>query len=83
MKNLIKVLFVFFALSVNATVINVTSVGAGVDIRSNINTAVTAASEGDTVRIPAGTFRLDQTVTITKKISLQGFGIDTTILFYF
>lgn len=81
MKKFLFTLFVTISLFANSTVINVTAVGAGVDIRPNINTAVTAASEGDTVRIPAGTFRLDQTVTITKKISLQGFGIDTTILY--
>ena len=81
MKKFLFTLFVTISLFANSTVINVTAVGAGVDIRPNINTAVTAASEGDTVRIPAGTFRLDQTVTISKKISLQGAGIDTTILY--
>lgn len=81
MKKFLFTLFVTISLFANSTVINVTAVGAGVDIRPNINTAVTAASAGDTVKIPAGTFRLDQTVTISKKISLIGSGIDTTILY--
>ena len=81
MKRIINFLLLLIAFNINATVINVTPVGAGVDIRPNINTAVTAASAGDTVKIPAGSYRVDNTVTITKKISLIGAGIDTTILY--
>ena len=43
-----------------------------------IQSAVDAAVDGDTVRVPAGSYK--EQVTITKNITLQGAGMDQTII---
>ena len=47
---------------------------------SDVNAAVSAASSGDTVFVPAGTATWSSTLTITKGITFQGAGIDSTII---
>lgn len=47
---------------------------------TDIQTAVLAASSGDTVIVPAGSARWHRQLTITKAIKLQGAGIGSTII---
>lgn len=81
MKKFLFSIFILLTFALNANVITVTDPGVLVSITTNLNTAVASANAGDTVKIPGISRRLDGTVTITKKISLIGAGIDTTILY--
>jgi hypothetical protein len=85
MKKVLFVLFSLITLLSKATVINVTPVGAGVDMASNINTAIASATSSvffiDTIKFPSGSYRVDGTISITKKVCMVGAGIDTTILY--
>lgn len=47
---------------------------------SAVNSAINAASHGDTVVVPAGTCTWNSQVVVTKGITLMGAGIDRTIL---
>lgn len=47
---------------------------------SDVSNAVSTASRGDTVVIPAGQCTWSNMITITKALRIQGSGIDTTIL---
>ncbi len=47
---------------------------------ADVSSAISSASSGDTVQVPAGTCTWDQTLTINKGITLQGAGIDVTII---
>ncbi len=62
-------------LHVEAAVINAASCS-----RANVGTAVAAASDGDTVQLPAGTCSWTSTLSVTKAITVAGAGIDQTIL---
>lgn len=81
MKKLLSILFALIVFNVNATVINVVDPGMMTSLNANLNSAVSSAVEGDTVRVPAAARFITGTVTINKKISLIGYGIDTTILY--
>jgi hypothetical protein len=48
--------------------------------RTSVGNAVTAAADGDTVLIPAGTCSWTSQLDVTKGISLLGTGIDRTII---
>jgi hypothetical protein len=48
--------------------------------RTHVGEAVTAAVAGDRVTIPAGTCSWTSTLTVAKEISIEGAGIDVTIL---
>ena len=66
--------------------INVFEVHASTNVLSNcsqsvVNNAVSAASDGDTIVCPSGTWSWTSSVTISNKnITLQGGGIDKTII---
>jgi hypothetical protein len=47
---------------------------------TDVTTALTAASDGDTVQIPAGRCSWTSTLKITKGVTLAGAGIDQTII---
>ena len=47
---------------------------------ANVQTAINAASAGDTVSIPAGSCTWSSTVSITKPITLQGAGAGSTVI---
>jgi len=47
---------------------------------SAVAAAVTSASHGDTVAIPAGTCKWDATLVVTKAITLQGAGVGRTVI---
>jgi hypothetical protein len=82
MKKLqLTLLSLLVAFLSNATIINVADPGIFTSITTNFNTAVSASSDYDTIRLPGVPRRIDNTVTITKKISLMGSGIDTTVLY--
>lgn len=48
--------------------------------RADVNTAVSSAASGDTVRVPAGACTWDTYVQITKGITLQGAGAGVTVI---
>lgn len=48
--------------------------------RTDVEAAISAASNGDTVTIPAGTCTWTNVLVITKAITLQGAGIGNTII---
>ncbi len=47
---------------------------------ADVSAAITAASSGDTVTVPAGTCTWSTTVSITKPITLQGAGASSTVI---
>ncbi|MFA6103368.1 MAG: hypothetical protein WCV67_19430 [Victivallaceae bacterium] len=71
-------LLFFSPLLVGADTHNVANPGNGNDIRANLVNAISAASAGDTVQLPAGSFVLSQYVDIGKRIYLKGMGQDET-----
>jgi hypothetical protein len=81
MKKLLSIVLLFVAFNINATVINVVDPGMMTSLNANLNSAVSSASDGDTIRVPAAARFITGTVTISKKVSLIGYGIDTTILY--
>lgn len=82
MKLKLSILFSFAWLLSFATIINVTNPGADQDIRPNFVTAVTSASNGDTIAFPSGSFTWGATTTtVTKRVSVKGNGIGTTVLY--
>ncbi|HDK41960.1 MAG TPA: VCBS repeat-containing protein, partial [Candidatus Pacearchaeota archaeon] len=60
--------------------INVDTIYASSCNKSDVESAVTIASTGDTVIVPAGNCTWNSTLSITKGIILQGAGIDNTTL---
>jgi len=66
--------FLLFPCLANATTINATSCS-----QSDVSSAISAASNGDTVMVPAGNCSWDtSSVTVPKAIILQGEGVDST-----
>ncbi|MHB9138548.1 MAG: hypothetical protein ACYC4Q_04005, partial [Victivallaceae bacterium] len=57
---------------------NVVNPGNGNDIRANLVNAISVASAGDVVQLPAGSFKLTEHVDIGKRIYLKGYGPDET-----
>ncbi len=55
--------------------------GDNKDIQPAIVTAINTAIDGDTIKLPKGTFVFNGTVTTTKLVSLMGEGINNTILY--
>src|SRR5712691_2761772 len=47
---------------------------------ADVATAISNASDGDTVTVPAGTATWSSQLTITKNITLQGAGVGQTII---
>lgn len=56
------------------------TINAASPSRADVNTAVTASSDGDTVTIPAGTATWTSGITLAKAITLQGAGVGQTII---
>jgi len=56
------------------------TINAASPSRADVSTAVTAASNGDTILIPDGFATWTNTLTVTKWLTFQGAGIDQTIL---
>lgn len=81
MKKFLFTLFVTISLFANSNVINVVDPGMMTSLNANLNSAVSSAVDGDTIRVPAAARFITGTVTISKKVSLIGYGIDTTILY--
>lgn len=86
MKKLkLTLLSLLIALISNATVYPVTATSSGVDMAANINSAIALCTNSvffiDTVKFPSGSYRVDGTINITKRVCLYGAGIDTTILY--
>ena len=52
----------------------------GTGSQTDVQKAVIAAKPGDTVQLPAGVFVFTSTVSVTNGVSLQGAGIDSTII---
>jgi len=50
--------------------------------QANVQSAINSASNGDTVGIPTGTCTWTSGISLTKRITLQGSGIGSTIITY-
>jgi hypothetical protein len=48
--------------------------------RTHVEAAINSASTGDTVIIPSGTSQWDSPIPVQKEISIQGAGVDSTII---
>ncbi len=70
-----SIIFVVSVTRVNAATINAASVSY-----DDVASAVSRATYGDTVVVPAGTVTWKSTLTITKGITLKGAGIDQTTI---
>lgn len=66
---------IFCILEANAGTINANSCS-----QSSVQSAINAASNGDTIIVPACTATWSSVLTISKPITLQGAGIDQTII---
>jgi len=66
---------VFSASLANASTINATSCN-----QPQVATAISSANNGDTIVIPAGTCTWTTTLTVSKSITLQGQGVDSTVI---
>ena len=51
-----------------------------ISIVKTIQSAITDASSGDTINIPAGTYDVTSVITVDKSLTIQGAGIDSTII---
>ncbi len=62
--------------------VHAATINAGSCSQANTQAAINSAASGDTVNIPAGSCTWNTTVTIpsTKRIALQGAGIDLTVI---
>lgn len=87
MKKLLTIILLVIAFVVNAATINVVNPGTNNDIQPNIVTAISAAAtRGDTIAIPAGTFKFNSNINVNtgKTFVLKGAGVNNagnTILF--
>lgn len=75
MGKILLILFLLCPFIVEAATINAASAS-----RADVGTAVTAAVDGDTVSIPAGTATWTSELEIAKAITLQGAGMDLTVI---
>lgn len=77
--NLLLFSLIFLGLATPAQAADINAASCS---NTDIQTAIDAASDGDTVTVPAGTCNWGAQVTIpdTKGITLQGAGIDSTII---
>jgi hypothetical protein len=66
---------VFCASTANAATIRATSCG-----QSQVATAVSSATDGDTIVIPAGSCTWTTSLNVTKAITIQGSGVDSTFI---
>jgi hypothetical protein len=68
------------------TIVTITGISEGATInaascsRADVEAAVQTAADGDTVVVPSGTCTWASTLTIRRAITLQGAGIDLTII---
>src|SRR5689334_20873000 len=77
-----KVTLITFAAAVLLFSLHATgsTIGAATCSRSDVGSAVAAATYGDTVTVPAGTCTWTSPLTITKGIRLTGAGSSETII---
>jgi hypothetical protein len=82
MKNLASICFaaVLAGSSSNCSIAQAATIKAASTSQADVQAAVRAARNGDTVVLPAGDSTWRGTVTITKNITLQGQGINSTFL---
>lgn len=82
MRVLWVIIVIFFATSVNAATIYVADYGDGTCSNTNVTSAITAATSGDTVVVPAGscTWTGEVTLPVGKTITLLGAGYTSTII---
>ena len=74
-------LFLIFALNFICILdVQAATIPATTCSRADVQAAITAASNGDTVTIPTGTCVWSSKVTITKSLTIQGAGIDETVI---
>ncbi len=76
-KSLICLIISIFLL---LPIISAATINAPSCSYSDVSAAVNIANYGDTILVPAGTCVWDKILTITKGITLQGAGIDKTII---
>ena len=76
-KNMIVILFLIFGLTKNleADIIYAASCS-----QEDVQAAIDLANDGDIVIVPAGTCTWDSAVSFYKSITVQGAGIDSTII---
>lgn len=75
MKCILAILVFLTCGSLRAATINAASPS-----RTHVGTAYTAASNGDTINIPAGTAEWDTPLDVAKAVTIQGAGIGQTIM---
>ncbi|MBN1674860.1 MAG: hypothetical protein JXR37_27700 [Kiritimatiellae bacterium] len=82
MKTAIRIVAVAGVLGIGLSVSGAATVRAASGGQPDVQTALDAARDGDTVVIPAGTFTWTQPVSLksAKAITIQGAGIDRTIV---
>jgi hypothetical protein len=71
-------LFFLFAFLATAKSVGAMTINAASCSYSDVNSAINAASEGDTVTVPSGSCTWTAQLTITKGITLQGAGVGAT-----
>ena len=79
-KNLLAFFAVCFFCSISATEVYADIHTAASCSRADVSSAITAASAGDTVSVPAGSATWSSDITITKGINLIGAGIGSTVI---
>jgi hypothetical protein len=82
-KNIVLILFIFLSYNfIHVSNANTATINAASCSQSDVQAAINTASDGDIVKVPPGTCKWTSTVTIPniKGISLQGAGIDSTII---
>lgn len=75
MKRIIALILCLCAGSLRAATINAASPS-----RADVGTAYTAASDGDTISVPAGAVSWDTKLTVSKALNFVGAGIGQTII---
>ena len=63
-----------------AKIVDAATVNAASCSRTAVESAVVASTYGDTVIVPAGSCTWASTLTVTRAITLQGAGIDSTTI---
>lgn len=77
---LVHLLLVFSFIFFSPSIVKADTHVAASCSNSHVTTAIGLASNGDTVTIPAGTCQWDTRITMDKEITIQGAGIDVTII---
>ena len=77
---LVVLIAVYFICSMSCPEVYAATIAARSCSDSDVASAVSTASSGDTVIVPAGTCTWTSEVTTTKAIKIQGAGIDATII---